>query len=137
MSVEILNSQQINDNINREFNNISEATTKALIKIGGEGARIIKLNTPVKSGRLRKGIGYTIDDKVIYSDEPVEPNDKIRANKDKFSVVIGTNVIYAPKIEFVPSKSKANLGFMTRGFKQLKPIAMRIFEEFLKGAIDR
>ena len=100
-------------------------------------SKIIKRNTPVDEGRLRSSMGYTIDSKVITPETPTESEDKLRSNIKKDVVILGTNVVYAPKIEFVPSRSTANLGFMSRSFNQLKPVAMRIFEEFLRGAIDR
>ena len=137
MGIDVLNIKKIRKNIEEKNKEISKSTIESLIEIGEEGVRIIKLNTPTDTGRLKLSMGYTINSKVITPETPRESEDKLQNNIKKDVVVLGTNVVYAPKIEFVPSKSTANLGFMARSFKQLKPVATRIFKEVLRGAVKK
>lgn len=135
MSITILNEVQIINSFNAKIKVVSKTTEKALIEVGERGVGILKENTPValvNGGRLRNSMSYSIKNKVVNPDSPFEAGDEIRGNNEKLGVAIGTNVNYAPPVEFIPSSSSANLGFMARSYKQLKPVAETIFKEALR-----
>lgn len=109
---------------------IAKTQTEGLIEIGERGVGILKLNTPVDSGRLRNSMSYTIDGKSIDPLGSQQSNDKLPIIKSKNIVIIGTNVVYAPSVEFLSQNGSA--GFMLRSYKQLKPTAQKIIETLFK-----
>ena len=121
------NAKEIQRNIDKFVKVTAKNTTEALDEIGLRGVGILKRNTPVVEGALRNSEAYTIDGKIKEGEGNTA--DIIRPIKDKKTVIIGTNKIYAPKVEFL-SKTGSR-GFMFKSFKQLKPIANKIFKDVL------
>ena len=73
-----------------------------LIAIGEKAERYAKSDTPVDTGRLRASITYaTIHTHSAAGAEAEAGDSDERRTPSRDSVVIGTNVHYAPKIEFV------------------------------------
>lgn len=109
---------------------IATTATEGLSEIGERGVEILKRNTPVKDGRLRNSMSYTVDGKSIDPLGAEQPSDKLRVNKKKDNVIIGTNVKYGPKVEFLAKNGSA--GYMLRSYKQLKPVAEKIMQKAFK-----
>ena len=117
-------------NTERMMKIVAESRTEALDEIGMRGVGITKMNTPVDDGRLRQSMSYTIAGKTIGDGIR---KDMIYENKADDSVVVGTNVEYAPFVEFIPTSKSANLGFMLRSYRNLQPVARAILKKVLGG----
>lgn len=140
MGVKVFGMKEILDNLEKKIKVISKSKKEALVEVGERGLGILKDNTPVGrypgGGRLRASMGYSVNGESVKTLEtPRKSDDKIRAGGNKDSVIMGTNVDYGPPVEWIPSKSTANLGFMRRSYKQLLPKAKQIFEEVMKKAV--
>lgn len=121
------NAKQIQKNIDKFVKIQAKNTTEALEEVGHRGVGIIKGNSPTVTSRLKNSMSYTIDGKVEDYEE--SKNDAVNSISDKKTVILGTNVEYAPSVEFL--SQKGSKGFMLKSFKQLKPIANKIFESVL------
>lgn len=122
----LLGVNAVNKRLNEVLRDSKKIQTKGLIEIGETGVGILKLNTPVDEGRLRNSMSYTTDGKSIDPLGAKNGDDKLRVSKDKTKVFIGTNVIYAPPVEFLAKNGSA--GYMLRSYKQLKPRALKIMK---------
>lgn len=110
---------------------VSSTQTEGLSEIGERGVDMLKRNTPIIEGRLRNSMSYTIDNKSIDPLGAKFPQDKLRVNKEKDIVIIGTNVVYGPKVEFLSKSGSA--GYMLRSYKQLKGVAEKIIKQAFKA----
>lgn len=126
----LLGVNTVKANLKKQMTIIAKTQTEGLIEIGERGVGILKLNTPVKDGRLRNSMSYTIDGKSVDPLGAKFSEDKLRAIKDKDNVIIGTNVIYAARVEFLATNGSA--GYMLRSYKQLKPQADKIIKKLFK-----
>jgi len=126
----ISGSVKFTDNTKKIINVMSKTQTEGLVEIGERGVEILKFNTPVKDGRLRNSMSYTIDGKSIDPLGANNPADKLRKINDDKNVVIGTNVIYGPKVEYMATNGSA--GYMLRSYKQLKQVAEQIIRTVFK-----
>lgn len=127
----LLGVQQLNRNIQSRLKIVAKTQAEALEEVGQRGVGIFKGNTTKITGRLQNSWGYSTDGKIVAPEANSE--DQIRANREKTSVVIGTNVVYAPSVEY---KSKTgSAGFALRSYKQLVPIAKEIFKSVMKGVV--
>ena len=90
----------------------------------------MKLQTPVDSGRLRASMSYTTDGKVVDPLGAKNSNDKLMAISNDKNVIIGTNVVYGPHVEYM--SQNGSKGFMLRAYKSLRPIATIIMQTFFK-----
>ena len=127
--IKILNQAAIVSNFSKATKSTVQSTRVALEVIGQQGVTIVKQNTPVISGRLRGSFGYTISGKVAGN----ENNETIKSSSKKDTVVIGTNVVYAPDVEFLSQTgSKA---FMQRSYNQLQQVVKAIMEQTVKKGI--
>lgn len=130
ISGEIQGLKEVQKNIVEAIKIASTTNDEALIEIGERGVGILKSNTPVIEGRLINSMSYTVAGKVIDPLGANAPEDKLKVNKDKRVVVIGTNVIYAPWVEFMSKNGSA--GYMRRSYNTLKPIATKIIKTMFK-----
>jgi hypothetical protein len=115
------NAQQIAASIDKFVKVKSQNIDQAMHEIGLRGVGIVKGNCPVVTGRLRNSMAYSIEGKVIGGSNP---EDTISPTDEEKTVVVGTNVIYGPRVEYL-SQTKSK-GFMLRSFKIWKPVAMQI-----------
>ena len=72
----------------------------------------------------------TVEGKVYDPLGANESQDKLKALNDDKTVIIGTNVIYAPKVEYMAKNGSA--GYMLRSYKQLKGQAEQIMKLVFK-----
>jgi len=121
------NAKTIIKNIDKLVKVQSKNTTEALEEIGHRGTGIIKGNSPTVTSRLKNSMSYTINGKVKDYEE--SQSDAVRAIRSKKEVIIGTNVIYGPSVEYLSQKGAK--GFMLKSYKQLIPIANKIFQTIL------
>ena len=103
----------ITSNISDVKNALESAKKTALKAVGIEAERNVKGITPVDTGRLRTSITH----------EVVDSN----------SVVIGTNVEYAPYVELGTSKQKAQ-PYLRPGISNNINSYKSIIEQYLKGS---
>lgn len=113
-----------------KFKSVSKNIDEALLEIGERGVGYLKLETPVDSGRLRNSMSYTVDKKV-YSPLCQSATDNVNRSGEKDVVYIGTNVVYAPSVEYLAQNGSA--GFMLRAYKKTKKVAADI----LKGNMQK
>lgn len=111
-----------------KFKAVSTNIDEALLEIGERGVSYLKLETPVDSGRLRNSMSYTVNKKV-YSPLGQSVTDNVRATSGKDNVYIGTNVIYAPSVEYLAKNGSQ--GFMLRAYRKTKSSADMIFKKFI------
>jgi hypothetical protein len=123
----IKGDKEIIANLENVLKIVAKTQVEALEEVGQRGVGILKLNTPVDTGRLRNSMGYTVANKVEGGENTVN------RTSEKDSVYLGTNVIYAPSVEY--RSKNGSQGFMLRSFNQLVPIAKKIIENSFKGAI--
>lgn len=104
---------------------------KKLIGIGFLIEKKAKRFCPVDTGRLRASISTNWSNsgmgRGVVGNEAKEEDGigNPRTDKGKFVVVIGTNVKYAPFIEFGTSKM-GNTPFMRAAFEQYRDIAKKL-----------
>lgn len=113
---------------------------KKLATIGFQIERSMKQYCPVSSGRLRASISTNWTNSGLSTgkvDGEAETDDGVGNPggdpKKEFKVVIGTNVFYAPFIEFGTSKMGAT-PFMRYSFEKYRPVIVKILAE---GRIGR
>lgn len=75
---------RLEDNSKEKLDSIEQALLEALNEVGITEVASIQSNTPVKTGNLRRSINY------------------LKPTKDKhiLKISIGSNVVYAAKVEF-------------------------------------
>ena len=135
--IKILNEWQMKQRWKKLTSTTVHLTEEGLHVIGQKGVTIVKQNSPAISGRLRGSFSYTIDGKNegfgVMGDGAEQPEDKMRDNKKKKTVVIGTNCVYAKKVEFLSQTGSAK--FMENSFNQLKQIAEKMEADHIKRGI--
>lgn len=124
-------TEDVKRNLKKLVQVVSSTQVEGLTEIGERGVEILKRNTPVKDGRLRNSMSYTVDRKSVDPLGADFARDKLRVNKSKDTVIIGTNVVYGPKVEFLAKNGSA--GYMLRSYKQLKVVAEKIIAKAFKG----
>ena len=117
-----------------KFKAVSKDIEEGLVEIGERGVKYLKLETPVDSGRLRNSMSYTTNNKV-YTPLGHNADDNLRRSSDKETVYIGTNVIYAPSVEYRARNGSA--GFMFRAFKLLQKRAPQILKQAMQRGMKK
>ncbi len=120
------NIKEINKNLMDLVKVVASTNIQALTEVGERGVGILRRNTPVKDGRLRNSMSYTLNGKVFDPLNAKNDGDKLRVSNKKDRVIIGTNVVYGPRVEYLAKNGSA--GYMLRSYKQLKPIAMKVMK---------
>lgn len=117
-----------------KFKAVSSNMEEALVEIGERGVNYLKLETPVDTGRLRQSMSYTVNKKV-YTPLGNNANDNLRPTNEKETVYIGTNVIYAPSVEY--RSKNGSQGFMYRAYKQLRKRAQQILKQAMQKGMRK
>lgn len=112
-------------NLNAQKKEIEKLNIKALESVGQKGVGIVKRNTPVDTGRLRASMGYSIDSKVKMSKG--SETDRLKKNDSKKTLIIGTNVHYAEKVEYFAKNGSQ--GYMARSFMQIKRVLYKMMSD--------
>ena len=115
-----------------KFKAVSKNIDEALIEIGERGVNYLKLETPVDTGRLRQSMSYTVGNKVYT---PLGSQDNVNSSGEKETVYIGTNVIYAPSVEYLAKNGSQ--GFMLRAYNKTKTRAKEIFKKAAERGIKK
>jgi hypothetical protein len=126
-----VNTFEINRALKNYMKVVSRTSAQALEEVGQRGVGIAKANSPVDSGRLRNSMGYSINNKVVSNAD--NANDQISPKSGKKFVWIGTNVVYAQKVEYLSKTGSA--GFFQRAINQIKPMAKRVFEQAMRRGL--
>lgn len=107
---------------------MDKATTDGLIEVGERGVAIWKPLTPVVSGRTRMSESYTIDGRVYGVGD-----DKVNVSHDDKMVIIGTNVVYGPSVEF--TSTTGSKGFTARAYNRLKQVVDNVMIDVYKRGV--
>lgn len=79
---------------------LDEGIKKALTMIGQQAMGYASMTVPVQTGRLRGSISYATEEAYGNAGAHKAEDSAMHANPSSGQVVIGTNVVYAPVIEF-------------------------------------
>ena len=131
--IEVTGTKEVQANIEKVMNIVSKDITEGLEEIGERGVGYLKRETPVDSGRLRKSMSYTIDNKVHEPLGNVTMNDKLNKQRAKDEVDIGTNVVYAPSVEYLANNGSQ--GYFYRAWKKTKQSADQILAKVIRSDI--
>lgn len=135
--MKITNEKEVMAKIDIATDKVLEARTMALHILGQQGVTFLKQQSPVETGRLRGSMSYSID-KQTTSPEPHQTNiskDFVGKNDRKDMVVIGTNVVYAPAVEYRQKKGTdkdKSIGFFNRAVNLLRQNAEKLLSEEIK-----
>lgn len=121
----------VTSHVKEVLDELDNAKDRALTTIGLLAERHAKGYCPVDTGRLRNSITFATSKSQGSANgspgTPADPMDyKMQGTPSKDTVVLGTNVGYAPHIELGGSK-KAPEGF-------LRPAVMNHMDEYRKAA---
>lgn len=109
-----------------------EAIQRGLEAIGIQLMNDAADNCPVDTGRLRASITYATENAQGTYGSPHETGDsKLQGSVPQSTVVVGTNVEYAPYVEYGTSKSKAQ-SFLRKALQENMNTYAEIFENELK-----
>lgn len=139
---------EVESNMGEHNQNLKKAIERALRLVGGQGERVAKeLITEmgaVDTGLLRNSITFAIGGEPVNSPEyssdsgevtGVYEGDAPQDHGGDHSVYIGTNVYYAPYIEFGTYKMEAR-PFLSQSIqankKEMERLFKRAFEAFMK-----
>lgn len=113
---------KITDNISKIKQQIEKGTYNGLWAVGATIHRDAVENVPVDTGRLRASLGWDVE-----GNRGGGLEDSVHTS-EKSSVVVGTNVEYAEKIEnYKP--------YLRPALDRTKPKLQRIFEKYIKEAL--
>lgn len=126
-----VNQKEIERKINNVIKVVARSVDEGLEEVGQRGVTIVKINSPYITGRLRNSMGYLIKGEIKGSSG--SPSDIMKSKNIKNAVVIGTNVVYAGRVEYLSKTGSA--GYMQRSYNQLKPIAEKVMQTAIKGGI--
>jgi HK97 gp10 family phage protein len=91
-------------------------------------------------GNLRNSLSYSVDGEVkglnSSPGQKARPEDGVKPNPDKNSVIIGTNVEYAPYVELGTVKMAAQ-PYLNPALEMNKGNIQRIFAEAIKKGVGR
>lgn len=132
MDFKLLNEKEVMAKIDIATDKVLEARTMALHILGQQGVTFLKQQSPVKTGRLKGSMSYSIDRQTL-NPEPHHTNtdkDFVGKNDRKDMVIIGTNVVYAPILEY--KKDNKHFGYFTRAVNLLRQNAEKLLSEEIK-----
>ena len=136
------------DNSKEVLKKLDEAAYKALVAIGETSVTAVKKNCPVDTGRLRNSITYAVaghsTNVASYRQGNVAGGIKGKhtyhsygsgavGTEDEEAVYIGTNVEYAPYVEY-GAKGREATHFFSGGIQAASRKNKRIVEAYLKNA---
>ena len=134
MMIQVTGIGEVQANLSNVVKIVSKTKTEGLIEVGERGVGYIDKQTPVVSGRLRNSMSYTIDKKVYSPLGSPTGDDKLNKQSAKDEVDIGTNVIYAPSVEYLATNGSE--GFMQRAYTKTKQVAEKILASTIKGGVN-
>lgn len=138
----------LRDNSKEVLQKLDDAAYKALVAIGETSVTAVKKNCPVDTGRLRNSITYAASGHstsvASYRRDNVAGGVKGKhtyygygagaiGTEDEKAVYIGTNVEYAPYVEY-GSKGREATHFFSGGIKAASGKNKKIVEAYLKNA---
>ena len=133
MGTKITGMNEVQRNLKKYQKEIPKVTTKGLMLVGETGVAILKQNTPVDEGRLRASMTYTIDGKQEGLESKATRSDAIDKNPKSNIVILGTNVIYARRVEYFAKNCSA--GYFFRSFNQIQRVVKGIMQKEYKRAL--
>ncbi len=99
---------------------VDKATAVAMVTIGLGLQRAAKLLAPVKTGRLKASITYATKTDRSLVEAEASPGDAVSTPRRKYRVYVGTNVEYAPHVEYGTNQMR-KLSFGTQAQPFLRP----------------
>lgn len=119
------------NNIDKYIKSKDEAIARAFDIIGGKAEGYVKALTPVDTGRLRGSITYKTKRKGSSPESPATSGDGVQGRVKDAEVIIGTNVEYAPYIEF-GAQGRTPVHMVKRGVGD----HMKEYEKILKSKLE-
>lgn len=95
MAIRVTGIADVLEALTKGIRGVSEKTAKATMQAGLKTEYFVKQNTPVKTGNLKSNINTQL----------------ISKEKDKVEAFVGTNVSYAPFVEFGHEKMEPRAMF--------------------------
>ena len=92
---------------------------KSAIEVHADASRF----APVDSGRLRASITYSVNGRgrgFINSEAEGSEEKDVKIGGEKGIAIVGTNVVYAPRIEYTGHSKKAPNGFLRPAYDKNK-----------------
>lgn len=123
-------------NINRLSAQMQAAVETALIAVGEAVAGQASELTPVDTGRLKGSITYATRTKQSKPRAPATSQDGIAHDGSENTVLVGTNVEYAPYMEYGTVRTPAQ-PFLRRSLEVMKDDIPKIFSQTLEEALGR
>lgn len=95
MAIKVTGIADVLEALTKGIHGYSEKTAKATMQAGLKAEYFVKQNTPVRTGNLKSNINTQL----------------ISKEKDKVEAFVGTNVSYAPFVEFGTANSEPRAMF--------------------------
>ena len=131
---------KITSKIKQVSDSIEKAHTKALTMSAIEVHKLATMNATdsVDTGRLRGSISYSIDGEQAQGFKPVPESEAQDYNikSGKFFAIVGSNVVYARRLEYGWSKRMPN-GFLRKAYDSSKDKIKRFFKDEMSNAISK
>ena len=99
---------------------VDKAMAVAMVTIGLGLERAAKMLAPVKTGRLEGSITYATKTARSNAKSPATQKDAVSSPRRKHRVYVGTNVEYAPHVEYGTNQMR-RLSFGTQAQPFLRP----------------
>lgn len=122
----------------KKFKAVSKNVDESLLEIGERGVNYLKIEANIfqkPTGRLKNSSSYTVDKRVYKPLSPFEADDTLKPTTEKETVYIGTNVVYAPSVEYLAKNGSQ--GYMFRAYKALKRVVPKIMRAGMKEGMRK
>lgn len=116
MAIRVTGIADVLESLTKGIQGYSEKTAKATMQAGLKTEYFVKQNTPVKTGNLKSNINTQM----------------ISQQKDKVEAFVGTNVSYAPFVEFGTKRMEPRAMFRKAIDEHSKEI-WQTFNNYLKN----
>lgn len=126
---------KLTENIDKVKEQITLAVEQALTASAIEIHASAVDNAPVKYGRLRASLGYTISGEApkgwtieAQDGNPSQDQDHMKDPAPKNKAIIGTNVVYAKRMEY---EHKERSGYLRNALDANRDKCVRYFKKYL------
>lgn len=115
---------------------IDNAIEGALVKAGAMVERQAAALTPVDSGRLKGSVTYATKKERSDVRSPASPSDAVSKPGDKWTLYVGTNVEYAPYLEYGTVRTRKQ-SYLRPALHEYKHRIVRDFGKWVQERLKR